>query len=180
MRTVGRALPILCLFLACTSVPEPQAPIVEPVVEPVPVAPAPEAVDNPPPADEVAVSEEKREASLAEIRDLVDRLNAIIARSAFTEWKLYLDQDYLKTYGDPVLLKAYSTKSPILKQYKINLRTLEDYFKFVVVPSRAEVTVDSISFVDENRVRVWTVVDNERVLLYLLKLYGKEWKISSW
>ena len=126
------------------------------------------------------VSEEKKQASLVEIKILVDKLNLIIERKAFLEWKTYLDQEYLTTYSDPVRLKEYSANSPFLKQYNVKLKTLEDFFLFVVVPSRAKVKVDDISFLDENRVNVWTVVDNERVLLYLLKLYGKEWKISSW
>jgi len=126
------------------------------------------------------VSPEKKQASLVAIRALVDKLNAIIASKAFEEWKTYLDEAYLSTYGDPIRLKDYSANSPFLKQYNVKLKSLEDYFKFVVVPSRANVAVDDISFLDENRVNVWTVVDNEKVLLYLLKLYGKEWKISSW
>jgi hypothetical protein len=126
------------------------------------------------------VTPEKKQASLVAIKSLVDRLNSIIANQSFEEWKTYLDAAYLSIYSDPVRLKEYSANSPFLKQYGIRLRSLEDYFRFVVVPSRANVIVDDISFLDENRVNVWTVVDNERVLLYLLKLYGKEWKISSW
>lgn len=169
---------ILLALGSCASPPPPPAlppPIVEPDPEPVAVpAPIPES----PPVFEV--SAEKKETTLAEIRVLVDKLNAIIARKAFVEWKTYLDKDYNRIYSDPVLLKEYSANSPFLKQFNIKLKTLEDYFKYVVVPSRADTVVDDISFVDENRVNVWTVVDNEKVLLYLLKLYDKEWKISSW
>jgi len=165
---------VLVLAVSCTTPPPRLAnPAPEPAVtsvKPVPPRDAPVFV----------VSEEKKQASLAEIRILVDKLNAIIERKAFSEWKTYLDLDYLKTYSDPQRLKEYSANSPFLKQYSVKLKSLEDFFLFVVVPSRARVKVDDISFLDENRVNVWTVVDNERVLLYLLKLYGKEWKISSW
>jgi hypothetical protein len=144
----------------------------------VPPAPAPEVTPAAP--AEFKVSAEKKQTTLAAIRVLVDKLNGIIAKKAFVEWKSYLDQDYVRTYSDPGRLKDYSANSPFLKQYNIKLKTLEDFFRFVVVPSRADTVVDDISFVDENRVNVWTVVDNEKVLLYLLKLYDKEWKISSW
>lgn len=156
-------------------VAETPLPVPEPVVLPEPV-PAPEPVVEP----VFVVTAEKKQTSLAEIKVLVDKLNALIARKSFAEWKTYLDQDYLRTYSDPTKLKEFSTKDPILKQLGIKLKTLEDYFKFEVVPSRADVSVDDISFLDENRVNVYTVVDKERVLLYLLKLYDKEWKISSW
>jgi len=161
-------------FVACSTPPPGKHTSVVSVSPPVLVHP----VSSGPVA--YVVSPEKKQASLVAIKGFVDKLNAIIANKAFEEWKTYLDEAYLATYNDPLRLKEYSANSPFLKQYNIKLKTLEDYFKFVVVPSRANVTVDDISFVDENRVDVWTVVDNERVLLYLLKLYGKEWKISSW
>jgi len=144
----------------------------------------PSSTGHPPATSRVGagfeVSAEKKQTSLVAIKALVDRLNAIIARKSFVEWQTYLDDEYLATYGDPARLKEYSANSPFLKQFNVKLKSLEDYFKFVVVPSRANVMVDDITFVDENRVNVWTVVDNERVLLYLLKVYGKQWKISSW
>jgi hypothetical protein len=126
------------------------------------------------------VTPEKKQTSLAEIKVLVEKLNALIEKKNFAEWKTYLDQDYIRTYSDPARLKDYSARDPVLKQFKKVMKTLEDYFIFQVVPSRANVVVDDIAFLDENRVYVYTVVDKERVLLYLLKLYDKEWKISSW
>jgi len=145
-----------------------------------PTKAVPQASPTPAPTAEYIVSAERKSASLAEIKNLVAKLNAIIDRKAYSDWLAYLDDDYLKTYSDPVRLQAYSNNSPFLKANGIKLTTLQDYFLFVVVPSRAKVVVDDISFVDENRVEVWTVVDNERYLLYFLKLYGNQWKISSW
>lgn len=142
--------------------------------------PPPQPSPQPSPAAHFVVSQERKQASLLEIKNLVAKLNAIIDRKAFSEWVAYLDDDYLKTYSDPVRLHDYSINSPFLKANGIKLTSLQDYFTFVVAPSRAKVVVDDISFVDENRVEVWTVVDNERLLLYLLKLYGNQWKISSW
>jgi hypothetical protein len=142
--------------------------------------PPPQPSPQPSPKAGFVVSPERKQASLVEIRALVDKLNGIIDRKSYDDWLPYLDDSYLKTYSDPQRLREYSATSPFLKQYSIKLTSLLDYFQFVVVPSRAKVTVDDITFVDENRVEVWTVIDNERFLLYLLKLYGKQWKISSW
>jgi len=138
------------------------------------------AQPSPTPSKGFVVSAERKNASLVEIKALVSKMNAIIDKKAFSEWLPYLDDAYLNTYSDPQRLKDYSANSPFLKGNGIKLNSLEDYFRFVVVPSRAKVAVDDITFVDENRVEVWTVVDNERLLLYLLKLYGNSWKISSW
>ena len=173
--------------VACTSPPPPPAPVpvpepvVVPVVEP-PVVEAPVVEPAPLPTEpqEFQVSVEKKQTSLAEIRVLVDKLNALIEKKAFGEWKSYLDQDYIQTYSSARKLSDVSARDPLLVQLKKKLKTLEDYFTWEVVPSRVKATVDDITFLDEDRVYVWTVVDNERFLLYLLKLYGKEWKISSW
>jgi len=143
-------------------------------------APAPAPAPTPAQPAEFQVSAERKKDTLAQIKILVDQLNALIAAKNFATWKTYLDQDYIRTYSDPVKLRDISARDPVLKTMNLKLKTMQDYFNFEVVPSRANTTVDDISFVDENRVYVWTVVDNERFLLYLLKLYGKEWKISSW
>ncbi len=174
MRNLFVVLAFALLVSCANSPPPPSKPLAAPVLE----SPAP--VPKPAPKSGYEVSPEKKQASLVAIRGLVDRLNAIIAKKSFEEWKTYLDEAYIATYGDPVRLKDISANSPFLKQYNVKLKSLEDYFRIVVVPSRAAVSVDDITFLDENRVDVWAVVDNERVLLYLLKLYGKEWKISSW
>ena len=177
---------VLLLMASCATppsapVPALPVPLVEVVGEVALPPPEPVVEANPPAPPVFQVSEEKKTTSLAEIRTLVERLNAVIARKSFAEWTTHLDDDYIKTYSDPFRLREISS-TPFLKQFNLKLKSLEDYFKMVVVPSRADGrdTVDDITFLDENRVEVWSVVDNEHVLLYLLKRYGKEWKISVW
>src|SRR5689334_19620204 len=104
-----------------------------------PGPPASSPSPSPAPQKGFVVSAERKNASLIEIRALVDKLNGIIDRKAFSEWLTYLDDAYLKTYSDPQRLKDYSATSPFLKQYGIKLNNLEDYFRFVVAPSRAKV-----------------------------------------
>ena len=185
---------VLLLAASCASAPPAPKPTPVPTPEPTPLptpeptpVPTPEPTPVPTPEPTLApvepeyqVTPEKKQTSLAEIKILVEKLNALIEKKNFAEWKTYLDQDYIHTYSDPARLKDYSARDPVLKQFKKVMKNLEDYFIYQVVPSRANVTVDDIAFLDENRVYVYTVVDKERVLLYLLKLYDKEWKISSW
>ena len=177
MRLTLVGLILLVWASSCATPPPRPAPPAPVAVEPVPT-PGPTAA--PAPSPEFQVSAERKQASLAQIKVLVDQLNALIAAKDFSTWKTYLDQDYIQTYSDPAKLRDISARDPVLKTMNMKLKTMQDYFNFEVVPSRANTTVDDISFLDENRVYVWTVVDNERFLLYLLKLYGKEWKISSW
>jgi len=171
MRTAFVGFLLLIWVVSCTSPPPPPKKPASPPVAVEQAAPAPV---------EFPVTAEKKQTSLAQIRVLVDQLNDLIARQDFSDWVTHLDQDYIRVYSDPVKLRDVTARDPVLKSLSLKLRTLEDYFKFEVVPSRANTKVDDITFLDENRVYVWTVVDNERFLLYLLKLYGKEWKISTW
>jgi len=169
MRTAVVAPLVLLLLAACASPPA------HPKAAP-PAGPA----APPPGVVEFQVSPEKKQASLVQIRVLVDQLNGLIAKKDYESWLTHLDQDYVRTYSDPAKLRDVSARDPVLKSMGIKLKSLEDFFTYEVVPSRTNTQVDDITFLDENRVYVWTVVDNERFLLYLLKLYGKEGKISSW
>jgi len=178
MRITLLALFFVIWVSSCATPPARPAPSPPPPV-PAPVVQAPPVPAQTKPA-EFQVSAERKQTSLTQIKVLVDQLNALIAAKDFTTWKTFLDGDYIRTYSDPAKLRDISARDPVLKNLSLKLKSLEDYFNFEVVPSRANTTVDDISFLDENRVYVWTVVDKERFLLYLLKLYGKEWKISSW
>ena len=107
-------------------------------------------------------------------------MNTIIQNQDYQTWLSYLDQAYIQAYSNPDYLAKLSDK-PILKKNNIRLLTLEDYFSYVVVPSRSiNEEVDDITFIDENRVEAWMMIKNQKALLYQLKLYGKEWKISYW
>ena len=124
------------------------------------------------------VSQEKYASSLKEIRQLITKLNQIIQNQDFQQWLTYLDSAYIRAYSDPARLKALTENSPVLKG--VPIRNLEDYFNFVVVPSRSQAQVDDITFVDQDRVEAWMYIKNVKALLYQLKLYGNQWKISSW
>lgn len=126
------------------------------------------------------VSKERYEASLKDIQRLALKLNGLIQERNFQEWKTYLDGHYLRMYNDEAKLREYSLNSPVLKQYNIRLKSFADYFEYVVVPSRSNAQVDDITFIDENRVEAWMEIKREKVLLYQLRLYGNEWKISFW
>jgi len=168
-------LSVSCVTPARVPLPEPKPVVVQPLVE---IAPTP--VQTPADGGKFSVSQEKYSASLKEIRDFVDTLNSIISQKKIEDWKSHLDSTYPAKYSDPVFLKQVVNDSAMLKQYEVKLKSLSDYFDWVVVPSRSKVVVDDITFLDENRVEAFTIIKNQKILLYQLKLSGKEWKISFW
>jgi hypothetical protein len=161
------------------TVQEPVEPQEEPAEEPeeVPeeVIPPEEPVEEP--SEEFEVTEEVYEQTFQEVESLIQELNEIISSRSYSKWLTYLTEQYRQRYSDPAVLAELSNQ-PTLKEYDIRLRSLEDYFRYVVVPSRSEVRLDEIIFTDEEHVRAIMEVDDRQVILYRLRLVDGKWKIG--
>ena len=133
----------------------------------------PEAAGN----NDFTVSEEKYERTFTDIEILIEKLNSLIRNSRFDEWKEYLTDEYIEYYSDLDNLKAVS-ETPVLKKHNIALRSLNDYFRYVVVPSRSAVRLDDISFIDDSKVVAYMIIDGVSVVLYTLVNIDGQWKIG--
>ena len=60
------------------------------------------------------------------------------------------------------------------------MKSLKDYFDYVVVPSRFQVQLDEIEFIGENQVKAYAMRGNTKALLYLLVREDDKWKIGVW
>ncbi len=195
----------LSLIIACvTPTPEPEERTEAPAEEIPPVEPEPteepevelpeeepeeepaEAPDEEPEEQEDSdgegefeVSEEVYEQTFGEVEQTIARLNTIIQQRDFEAWKSYLTEEYEEEYSDPETLAQWS-ESPLLQRNEITLRSLEDYFNFVVVPSRSNARLDDLEFVDENTVEAYMNVRGRRALLYLLENEDGVWKIDTY
>jgi len=187
-------LPVL--FIACKTTPQEAVPpqIIEtPVETAVPVeepAPAePEFIE--PPANTSAITQEMYDQTLAEVKRFIENLNKSIGSKNYNAWKNALTDERFAEISSPEFLKEQS-ESPLMKNRKIVLKTPNDYFLNVVVPSRANSKVDEIDFVDENNVKAFyletrtrrdennnNVTETRRLRLYELTKTGNEWKITS-
>ena len=127
-----------------------------------------------------AISLDKEELDKAEtdIAALIEELNTIIASKDFTGWKKHLSSNYVLYYSDPEVLKEQSM-SPLLKKHKIVLRTIEDYFNFVVVGSRQNVILDEIKVLDRYRIKAYMFINNTPVIIYELVRIDDTWKIGK-
>ncbi|MDA3852215.1 MAG: hypothetical protein PF447_13245, partial [Spirochaetaceae bacterium] len=113
------------------------------------------------------------------IEVFVEQLNNIISSRIFNEWKSYLSSSYIETYSDAKALEQMS-QSPILLNNDIKLISLEDYFNYIVVPSRSNIIVNDIEFQTENRITVWSMFNGRKVKLYQLEKIDNAWLISIW
>jgi hypothetical protein len=160
--------------------PEPEP---EPVLPPEPepeLLPEPEEVDF----DYSHITEEVQNTARVDVRQLIEKLNAIIRSGNYLAWVENLDESYLARISSREFLDTIS-QMPRLKSREQPLRNAEDYFINVVIPSRINENdrVDDIDieFVpEEERILAFRVLPNgQRRRLYELKNVKGAWKIVN-
>lgn len=127
--------------------------------------------------EEFVISAEMYETTFNEVEEFIAELNEIIADRDFEQWKAYLTEDYLEVHSDPAVLRERS-ESPVLRRNNIELRSIEDYFSWVVVPSRANARLDDLDFIGTDKVEAIMRVRDQGVILYQLKRVNDRWKID--
>lgn len=153
--------------------PETQPP---PAVEPQKEEPKP----SPKVEDQsVKISQEEYKKTFQEVERVIDELNSIIKAGDYPRWEQYLTPKFIASVMDPENLKKIN-EQPLLKRNKIEIKTLHDYFMYVVVPSRASVRLDDLIFTDQKKVKAFMFIREEPVLIYQLEKIGETWKISVW
>ena len=157
---------------------------------------SPPAVDQYPAGIEEAessnsftISQEMYDLTLAEVKLFVDGLNALILSKNYEGWKASLTDEFFAHVSSPEFL-ASASESAMLKSRRITLKTPNDYFIQVVVPSRSNSRVDEIEFTAADRVKVFyreervrrnensaSTTEVRRLRLYELIKINDTWKI---
>ncbi|MDR1100074.1 MAG: hypothetical protein LBL28_06290 [Treponema sp.] len=165
---------LLVLLLSCQSKPAAiQSPADEPVSANTPSADTAEVFDP------GSISQEIFDSTKVDVQRFIEDMNQIIRSRNYQEWVSHLGDEYFAEKSSPEYL-AQTSEQPRLKTQKIVLNSPQDYFVFVVVPSRANDRVDDIEFVSPTRVKAYTVTPNgQRLRLYDLETSGNSWKIIN-
>ncbi len=127
--------------------------------------------------DKFQVSEDVFKQTFFDIELLIQELNSIIESEDYETWQQYLTPGYKEKMSSREVLDKLSDQ-PMLKKYNIKLKTLKDYFSYVVVPSRSNARLDDLVFVNENNVKAIMVISGQRSILYKLERTGNSWKIG--
>jgi len=179
----------LSMIISCGTKPEP-VPASEPAVEQdeglVKSNPVIKETDSAPAADTfdpARITREYHSSTRAEVQHFIESLNQIIRSKNFRAWKAALSDEYFAEISSPENLSSMS-EQPALKTRRIVLKTAEDYFTHVVVPSRANSRVDDIEFISMNRVKAFTITKNRageevRLRLYDLEKIDNKWTIIN-
>ena len=171
---------ILIVLISCGSAPQSGT---TPSEAPAPL-PETASAETPLPAEEEAfdpasISQERFDSTKVDVQQFISSLSKIISGKNFNAWKNILSEEYFTKISSPDFLKVTSDQ-PALKTRKIELKTTEDYFTNVVVPSRANDHVEDIEFVSPTRVKAYTINNNgQRLRLYDLEKIGSNWIIIN-
>jgi hypothetical protein len=139
-----------------------------------PTAPA---TDNS--SKEFVVTPELYNKTFDEVKQVIDALTSLINARDYDGWVSYLTEDYIARTSDPSFLDQTS-HSGVLQKSGIVLRSLRDYFEYVVVSSRIQATLKDINFVDKTHVKALTIIDGNPVILYYLVREDSRWKVGIW
>ena len=126
------------------------------------------------------VSQEVYDQTLAEVKLFIDNLNTIIRSKNFNGWRRALSDEYFATISSRDFL-AGASEMPALKIQKIVLRSANDYFEKVVVPSRANSRVDTIDITADGIVKVYHIDEKQSkpLRLYELSKIDNNWTIVN-
>ena len=165
------------LLSACvTPPPPPEEPPV--IVEEPPVEPEePEPVVEP---EEFVVTEEIYQQTFEDVETLIARINDTVIAQDYDTWLTYLTEDYINYYSDRDLLAELSDDLAKSTGYKVRLRSLKDYFRYVVVNSRIDVKLDRIEFIDEYKVTAEAIINDTPYVLYFMEKIDGTWKVAKW
>ena len=181
-------LTLLSLFLfSCKTTEKPVEPPVdsveEPIEEVVKVEPEElEVVEVVEPEttvkEGIEVSEDLYNKTFNEIENLIKEVTQLIRKKNFNGWKRFLSEKYIETVGSAEHLREVS-ESPSLKDV-VELKTLRNYFQWVVVPSRASARLDEIIFKNEQQVTAYMQIEDNRTILFQFELIDDAWAITIW
>ncbi len=135
--------------------------------------------DPQPPAYETAppTPDPHSEETFLEIEALVDTLNDVIAARDFERWRSHLSAGYTETFSDPEVLRRME-QAPVLRTAGVRLRSLQDFFVHVVVPSRHDVHMSDLHVEHETQITALAEVQGRDVVLYRLIWEEEEWKVA--
>lgn len=134
-------------------VTEPEVPAVEEV------SPVPEKKDEYAKSiGNVSVTKDTFEADKAEIMNIIKKLSTIMKDFDYESWLLYVDSESKAYWSKPANLKKAQSKLPVKG---LQLKTLQDYFKYVFVGARVGREVTSIRYVSDSYVKAVQVTEEE-------------------
>ena len=122
----------------------------------------------------ISITKKDKEIAKSEIEEVVKKLNDITAQKDYGRWRYWLSTEYIKEFSKPDVLKKTSEGLPSNLKGK-QLKSIEDYFYYVFVPSRQNGRVDDIAYLTPTKVRVLKITSTQTLIFYNLEKIDERW-----
>ncbi|MBE6349159.1 MAG: hypothetical protein E7062_00190 [Spirochaetaceae bacterium] len=121
------------------------------------------------------ITEDTFEKDKKEILTIIDELSIIMKQGDVQKWLLYITPSSKAYWSNPTHLNAISSKLPIKG---LRLRSIEDYFKFVFVPSRTNRSINEIRYTSSKFIKAVQATENQDIVYYYFEKINNQWLIS--
>ncbi len=148
--------------------PEPE-PKVEPKTEELPKDEYSRSVGN------LNISKDTFESDKKEIMSMISELALIMKDKNYKKWLEYIDHDSQAYWSKLANLRKAQNRMPVKG---IQLKSLEDYFKYVFVPARTNRTISEIRYISETYVKAVEVQNDMDLIYYYVKKNNGKWIIN--
>lgn len=106
----------------------------------------------------------------------IAELNEVMKSKNYKAWIGYIDRNSVDYWSQKKNLSAVSKQLPVKG---LNLRTLEDYFNYVFIPSRMGRRIDEIRYISSTSIKAVQVKNADDVIIfYNFKKVNGEWLVE--
>ncbi|AEE16841.1 hypothetical protein [Treponema brennaborense] len=126
-------------------------------------------------AQEEQVSKDTFEDDKKTILKTIQDLETIMKNGDYQAWLSLVSPASIAYWKNPLNLKEVSSRLPV-KGFQI--KSMEDYFKFIFIPSRQGRVVDEIRYISGTSVKAVQVQDNTDIIYYYFEKIDDEWFLS--
>jgi len=120
------------------------------------------------------ISKDDFEADKKAIMAMISELDTIMKDKAYKKWLGYVDSESAEYWSKSSTLKKAQARMPIKG---LQLKTLEDYFKYVFVPARQKSKITEIRYESATYVKAVEVQEEQDLVYYYFKKNNGKWLV---
>lgn len=121
------------------------------------------------------ITEDIFEKDKKEILIIIDELANIMQQGDVQKWLLYITPSSKTYWSNPAHLNAISLKLPVKG---LKLRNIEDYFRFVFIPSRANRSINEIRYISSKFIKAVQATEQQDIVYYYFEKINNQWLVS--
>lgn len=105
----------------------------------------------------------------------INELNVIMKDKNYKSWLNYIEKNSIDYWSLKTNLSAISKQLPVKG---LNLKTLEDYFNYVFIPSRMGRRIDEIRYISSESIKAVQIRNEDTIVYYNFKKINGEWFVE--